>query len=172
MHRLILLAWIMIFPGHVAAESISLASHNEIEIKARPKAIWPFIVDTSTWKAATQSTLIAGRRGDIGEVLRINGSSSEGKYAFQTEVIVLEKLKRKVIRIYGLDDNPTAFGAWILYPRGDTTLLSYEVFAEYPMPGVAVEQLKAISQQVNTTNRDRYQIELEQLKRLVEDESE
>ncbi|MEU6799325.1 SRPBCC family protein [Nonomuraea wenchangensis] len=143
---------------------VDLVTHNFVEIRAEPAAVWPFLLDTDRWKQGAKPVRESGEPGAVGEV-RVAREVIDGiEYGLTVETVVLEPPFRKVVKLLtGAPDDP-GWAAWQLVPLVGSTLVSYDVYSRHEMDGgMTADDYRA-------ANRRRFDAELATLKQLVEAE--
>ncbi|WP_165436239.1 SRPBCC family protein [Amycolatopsis suaedae] len=153
-------------PGTAAAPHIvDLVTHNSVEIPAEPAVIWPFLLDTNSWKQGAKPVRESGEPDAVGEVRVARGQSDGVEYVLTVETVVLEPPFRKVVKLLTGSPGDPGWAAWQLVPLGDSALVSYDVYSRHDIggAGLSVEDYLA-------SHRVRFDAELAELARLVEAE--
>jgi hypothetical protein len=107
--------------------------HNDIEIDAPAEAVWPAIVDTNGWHGTT-ATSIAGPKGDVGERFDVTYPQAPGGVMLRLQNVELVPQGRRTIRIENPDGRFIGYSSWILEPRGEQTIVTYDVYCLSPFP--------------------------------------
>ncbi|WP_031467637.1 hypothetical protein [Sciscionella sediminilitoris] len=148
----------------MSSRIVDLVTHNVVEILAEPVAIWPFLLDTDSWKQGAKPVRESGEPDAVGEV-RVAREVIDGvEYSLTVETVVLEPPFRKVVKLStGAPEDP-GWAAWQLVPLVGSTLVSYDVYSRHEMDGVMT------ADDYRAANRHRFDAELATLKRLAEAE--
>ncbi|MBB4684620.1 SRPBCC family protein [Amycolatopsis jiangsuensis] len=142
---------------------VDLVTHNTVEILAEPADIWPFLLDTDSWKQGAKPTWESGEPNAVGEV-RVARAVIDGvEYALTVETVVLDPPHRKVVKLLTGSPEDPGWAAWQLVPLGRSTLVSYDVYSRHDIAdaGMTTGDYRA-------ANRLRFDAELAELTRLVE----
>ena len=141
------------------AQTLDLVTHNGILIAAPPEEIWPRIEDPSGWKAGAQLVPL----DEQGTRFKAVMPDAPDVILFHVANVELDPPRRRSIRLNALDGALIGFASWELRPQGEGAWVAYHVYAQMPAPP---EQ--PLPDDYRQANRDRFQQELEALRRLVE----
>ena len=142
-----------------SAQTLDLVTHNGILIAAPPQAIWPHINDPSGWKAGAQLVPL----DEQGTRFKAVMPDAPDAILFHVANVEFDPPRRRTIRLNALDGALIGFASWELRPQGEGTWVAYHVYTQAPAPP---DQPPPAD--YRQTNRDRFQQELETLRRLVE----
>lgn len=142
------------------AQTLDLVTRNGILIAASPQAIWPHIEDPGGWKAGAQLVPLDEQGSRFKAVM----PDAPDAILFHVANVELDPPRRRTIRLNALDGALIGFASWELRPQGEGTWVAYHVYTQMPAPP---DQPPPAD--YRQTNRDRFQQELETLRRLVEE---
>jgi hypothetical protein len=154
--------------------AIELNSHTEVLIDLPADVIWPHIIDPGKWKQGASVFHVAGPKGALGEVSGAAMPDAPETVIFYAKTVELEPNRRKTIKLYGTDNGPLiGFASWELEAEGDSTRVSYHVYSEMPLSDAGLEnasseEIEAYQEQYFKANHERFQNELEGLKKMLE----
>jgi len=151
--------------------AVNLNAYSQIEIDRPVATVWPYIVDTNSWKPERRLTHRSGPVGQVGEVLAIVGPT--GKVWFLVENVELVANQRRTIKMYDPDGKLLGFATWKLQATGDHTLIEYEIHGESLVAAAQAGQPggKSVAEQERegyAVNKKRIDVEFAALKRLLE----
>jgi len=154
--------------------TIELNSHTSVLIDRPAEAIWPHIVDPNQWKQGASLIHVAGAEGGVGEISGAVMPDAPEAILFYAKTVELEPNRRKTVKLYAPDGGPLmGFASWVLEPAGGSTRVSYHVYSEMALSDAGLEQaaaeeVEAFQAQYSKANHERFQNELEGLKKLLE----
>ncbi|WP_033287677.1 SRPBCC family protein [Amycolatopsis jejuensis] len=152
-------------PGTTVPRPIDLVTRNVVEIVAEPATIWPFLLDTDSWKQGAKPVRESGEPDSVGEI-RVARQVVDGvEYTLTIETVVLEPPTRKVVKLLTGSSGDPGWAAWQLVPLGASTLVSYDVYSRHDAGGTGMTADDYLAAQ-----RNRFDAELAELKRLAEAE--
>ena len=156
--------------------AVELVTYNEIVINRPASEIWPHIINPEAWKQGAKLELVSGEQGKLGAIYRAFLPAKPGETLFYSEDVELVPNQVRSIKIYQPAQGAlTGYSSWRLRADGESTRLSYHVLSEFLLPAEAaampVAALKAMQEKSRKDNHQRFQRELEALKRLIENES-
>lgn len=153
-------------PGTAAPPHIvDLVTHNSVEILAEPAVVWPFLLDTDSWKQGAKPVRESGEPNAAGEIRVAHGVVDGVEYALTIETVVLDPPSRKVVKLLtGSPDDP-GWAAWQLIPLGSSTLVIYDVYSQHDIGSTELSADDYLA-----SHQIRFDAELAVLKRLVEAE--
>lgn len=158
--------------GRVAEELVAL---HRIEIDRPAKAIWPHILDTSTWKRGNRLEHVSGERGQVGEVFASIPRDGMSKPEYYVQTVELTPPWRRTNKLYGRGRDAPLIGysSWELEEEGGKTILSYRVFTEVLLRADFVkshsaDQLRAHQREYSSKHNARFKSELQALKEMLE----
>lgn len=175
---LLALLTLLVTPLPIAAQGARLATnlltHNAIVIARPAAAVWPYIVDPSSWKQGNRLVHRSGPVGQVGEVFASVSASTPNDADYFVQNVELEPNRRRTIKLYGRDGGMIGFAAFTLEESSGRTTVSYDVFAETILPPSRAQettpQALAESERVaREANARRFDAELATLKRLAEE---
>jgi hypothetical protein len=154
--------------------TIELNSHTSVLIDLPAEKIWPHIIDPSAWKQGASIIHIDGPEGGLGEVTGAIMPDAPETILFYAKTVELEPNRRKTIKLYGTEGGPLiGFASWQLEPVDGSTRVSYHVYSESPLADVGLadaptEEVQAFQIEYHKANHERFQRELEGLKKILE----
>ncbi|MFN0181005.1 MAG: hypothetical protein ACKVZ0_19540 [Gemmatimonadales bacterium] len=153
--------------------AINLNTHSVVTIDRPATAIWPHIIDPSSWKQGLKSRHHSGPPGEVGEVLAAVDPADPTKVAFFLENVELTRNQRRTIKLYLVDGTLIGFASWTLRAVAGRTVVGYDVHSETrPDPAQAKAmtalQRREAERSQQDANQRRFDEELLALKRLVE----
>lgn len=108
---------------------IDFLTHNNVRIAAPDSYVWPYLLDSNSWKAGAKMFSVDGERGTIGERFRASMfETSETLYMVET--VELIPIKRWTVRLDDLDGALIGYATWELTQDNDDTLLQYHTFCQ------------------------------------------
>lgn len=163
-NRVTLLAALLCVASTAAAQglpaTIGLATHNAILIAASPAEIWPHVVDPSAWKAGAKLIPL----GDSAGRFKAVGPDDPDVALFYVDNVELVPERRRTIRLNAPDGALIGFASWELTQQDAATLVEYHVYSQQTLsPG----QSRGAQREYQRSDFQRFQKELESLKRLV-----
>jgi hypothetical protein len=152
---------------------LDLVTHNSVLIEAAPAQIWPKIIDPSEWKAGAQLVLLEGDPAQAGAKFKAVMPNAPDQVAFYTTNVEVLPEQRRTVRLNTPDGALMGFAIWELTPVGDGTEVAYHVYTQAVIPGAALASMSAAEVEAWRTdyvpsNYQRFQAELEALKKMVE----
>ena len=142
---------------------IEIVTHSRVTITRSPSAIWPHIVEPGAWKQGAQLV----RQGD-----RIAAMGPDGTPRFMADEAELEPEVRRTLRLTGLDGALLGWSMWYLEPIPGGTRVGYDVYSLIQVPlgdaGGSPEAAAELQRRYQVISQQRFDAELEALKRLVE----
>src|SRR5690349_15742204 len=99
----VVLAALVTMTDPIAAQpraAMNLNTHSEVVIDRPATAIWPRIVDPTSWKQGTKSWHYAGPAGQMGEIFAAGDPADKAKVEFFFENVQLVPNQRRTIKIY------------------------------------------------------------------------
>lgn len=119
---------------------IDFLTHNVVRIAAPESFVWPYVLDSNSWKAGAKMFSIDGERGTIGERFRASmAETSEPLYMMETVELITDK--RWTVRLDDLDGTLIGYATWELPQDNGGTLLQYHTFCQLRLvKGSAVTQ--------------------------------
>jgi hypothetical protein len=178
-----LLAFLYLMPFQIWAAdqdyerpAMELVTYNEIIIDRPASDIWPYIVAPAAWKQGAKQELVSGEPGKLGAIYRAFLPAKPNETLFYSEDVELVPNQVRSIKIYPPAQGAlTGYSSWRLRAVGESTRVSYHVLSEFLLPAEAAAMpdaaLSALQEKSRKDNQQRFQRELEALKRLVENES-
>ena len=156
-----------------ARVATNLNIHSKVTINRPAAAIWSYIVDPSAWKKGATLTHRAGPPGQVGEVFAAAEPGDAAHVAFFVENVELERSQRRTIKIYAPTGALIGFATWTLRAGGGRTVVGYDVYTETLLdsartPSMTPAQRQEAERSSVATNQRRFDVELLELKRLVE----
>lgn len=154
--------------------TIELNSHTSVLIDLPSEAIWPHIIDPGKWKQGASVIHVAGPKGGLGEISGAVMPDAPETILFYAKTVELEPNLRKTIKLYGTENGPLiGYASWLLEPEGGSTRVSYHVYSESPLSDVGLasattEEVEAYQAEYFKANHERFQNELEGLKKILE----
>ena len=118
MRRTTGIIWILlVVAGQAAAQSrpaTNLVTHSEVIIARSATAIWPWILDPSTWKHGAALSHRSGPIGGVGEVFAAYEPGDKAKVAFFVENVALATNRRRTIKLYSPTMALVGYAVWTL----------------------------------------------------------
>jgi hypothetical protein len=153
--------------------AINLNTHSTVAIDRPATAIWPHILDPSSWKQAAKLWHHAGPVGQVGEIFAAGDPADKRQVMFFIENVELIPNERRTIKLYQADGTLIGFASWSLRAEGGRTVVGYDVHSETrldsaqakAMPPARARETERVQQ---AENQRRFDDELLALKRLVE----
>lgn len=153
--------------------AIDLVTHSAVAIDRPAGAIWPHILDPSTWKQGAKLGHYSGPTGAVGEVFAASEPSDPSKVAFFVENVELERNRRRTIKLIAPGGALIGYATWTLTESDGRTVVSYDVYSETvlePTQAAAMTegQRREAERAAHQSNQARFDRELVELKSLVE----
>jgi hypothetical protein len=146
----------------VGVAIVDLVTHNEVNIAARPGAVWPHILDINGWHPAQILRHVGGPVEAVGERFSASPHQMPETVTLYVVTVELQPQRRRTVRLHSADERYLGYATWVLADRGEHTAVSYHVYCHQPVPqGMGNEELLQ-------QTRLRMDLGLQNLKRLVE----
>ncbi|MBL8962127.1 MAG: hypothetical protein JNJ98_19855 [Gemmatimonadetes bacterium] len=150
-----------------------LITSNEVVIARPAMAIWPYIMDPSTWKQSNTLVHRSGPNGATGEVFAAVSAASPQQVEYFLENAEVTPGRRRVIKLYTPGGVLIGFAAFVLSESGGRTTVRYDVYSEVVLsPAERASQTAAARAEAERVTREatmkRFDAELRTLKQLVE----
>ncbi len=164
-------------PALAAAQGDRVATHlittNEVVIARPATAVWPFIMDPTSWKQGNKLVHRSGPKGATGEVFAAVSAATPDKADYFVENADLIPRRRRVIKLYTPDGVLVGFAAFVLTESGGKTTVRYDVYSETLIPKAEVAKRTPASiaedeRKAREASMKRFDAELQALKKLVE----
>lgn len=125
--------------------------HHGFFVDAPVDAVWPFIVDWTTWVDDKRLDHVSGQRGAVGEVQRLGTVDADGVVvsSFLVETARIVPNVRLAYRIlpHGSEkthvDRSEGYAIFHLYPVGPRTLVTYETVSRMETSSLSQEEFRA-----------------------------
>jgi len=138
--------------------------HHGFFVEAPVDAVWPFIVDWTTWVDDKRLDHVSGERGAIGEVQRLGTVNAEGVVvsSFLVETARIIPNVRLAYRIlpHASDkthvDRSEGYAIFHLYPVESRTLVTYETVARMETSSVSQEEFDATTERSEAAGQTRW----------------
>jgi hypothetical protein len=169
--------FVALAPMLAGAQGDRVATHlitsNEVVIARPAMAIWPYIMDPSTWKQSNTLVHRSGPKGATGEVFAAASAATPQQVEYFLENAEVTPGRRRVVKLYTPGGVLIGFAAFVLSESGGKTTVRYDVYSEMLVPPAEVAmQTAAARAEAERTTREatmkRFDAELRTLKRLVE----
>ena len=157
-------------PGQVP-DATHLMAQRTVTIERSAMAVWPYIVEPSSWKQGNRLTHAGGPWGASGEVFaaRPAAGGAPDYYVVNAELV---PYRRRAMKLVGTDGTLMGFATYSLEEHDGRTTVRYDVFAETRLPAGltpgAADTARARAAVAQRTSVQRFDAELAALKRLVE----
>lgn len=152
-------------------QAVNLNAYAQVEIERSAAEIWPYIVDTNSWKPDRPMVHHAGPVGQLGEVFAIVSPQRSGQIWFLAETVELVPHQRRTIKMLDLKGNLLGFASWGLTEKQGRTLIDYQIHAESrvsPEQKLTAEQVAEQQRKGYADNKKRVDEEFVELKRRLE----
>ena len=148
-------------PAPEGSRDLSLVTHNAVVIDAEAERIWPHIVKPDTWKAGAQLVPAEGAEHRFKAVLPGDPDTA----LFHVTNVEFDAPQRRTIRLNALDGSLIGHASWELTPVEGGTRVAYDVYSQQAVPA---DQPPIDREAYVHANRNRFQEELNALRKLVE----
>ncbi len=142
-----------------ASQGADLVTHNSVLIQAPAEKIWPHIVDPNEWKAGAQLLPV----DEKGQVFKAVMPDRPDQALFTVVNVESVENRRRTIRLSALDGDLMGYATWHLEDVNDATLVTYDVYSYFAELPEGVTEAAWVKE-----NEERYQAELEALRRMVQ----
>lgn len=152
-------------------QAINLHAYAQVEIGRSAAEVWPYIVDTNSWKPDRPMVHQSGPVGALGEVSAIVSTQRPGQIWFLAENVELVPKQRRTIKLLDLKGNLLGFASWGLTEKQGRTLIDYQIHAESrvaPEQKLTAEQVAEQQRNGYAVNKKRVDDEFVELKRRLE----
>ena len=166
-------AWAAI--GHATAAEpfeIDTVTRTEVNIRAAPATIWPYLFDPTPWKASVRSiTLESGTSNhELYAVERMFTETEGKKGELLIRNLAVDENKRRVVKITEPNsDRVLGYGSYELYPHGNGTLLVYDVATHYRFEQPPTETKTPLKETLQASAQRRLDAEHAVLKQMIEE---
>lgn len=151
--------------------AINLIAEGQVEIERPAAVVWPYIVDTNSWKPNRPMVHHAGPTGQVGEVFAIVAPQRPDQIWFLAENVELVPNERRTIKLLDLKGNLLGFAIWRLSEQQGRTSIEYQILAEsrvLPEQKMTAAQVAEGQRKGYADNKQRVDDEFAELKRRLE----
>lgn len=151
--------------------AINLLAEGQVDIDRPATDVWPYIVDTNSWKPNRPMVHHSGPVGQLGEVFAIVSPQRRDQIWFLAENVELVPNKRRTIKLLDLKGDLLGYAVWRLAENQGKTSIDYQILAEsrvMPEQKLTAEQVAEMQRKGYTDNKQRVDDEFVELKRRLE----
>ncbi|MDT9600193.1 SRPBCC family protein [Sphingosinicella rhizophila] len=105
--------------------------HSEVVIAATPAKIWPYILDTNSWRSKARTPLVhdSGEPGAVGERFKAMADGGDDFHYFVVNAELVPE-QRRTIRLDKKEGGLIGYATWTLTPDGAGTRVEYHVYCQ------------------------------------------